>query len=178
MALAFVPPPPPPPMLGPYTPPQLARACSEMDFETFANWIWSTKTAVYTNCVEINGYENELNAEVGYLKYPLTPIPEEFLGLSATPPFPDKITPHPPATRAYRVDGTAGREIWNRTRENGTYLEALKGKPAEPPRPPYFEGLRAWKGMEEILLDKMKTEAIARRSPALLAWWRARHAPV
>lgn len=164
---ALLPPPPPPPRLGPYTPPELARECSRMNLGTFANWIWSTKRAIRSNYVQTN--TNERNEE-----WPLTPIPEEFLEISVAPPFPEEETPYPPPTRAYRQDGTRARENWNWARENETYLQYLKGKPAEPPIPPHFEGLRAWKGMEEILLDKIKNEAIARRSPAVLARWRWR----
>jgi len=159
--------PPPLPMLGPHTPPMLARECSRMNLGTFANWIWSTKNAIRENYLKINTNERTEG-------WPLTPIPEEFLGLSATPPFPEEETPYPAVGRAYRVDGTAARENWNMTRENETCLQNLKGKPAEPPRPPYFEGLRAWKGMEELLLDKMKSEALARRMPALVARFRWR----
>ena len=161
--------PPPLPILGPYTPQELERKCSLMSVELLANWIWVTKRAIHANYLKINA--NERNEG-----WQLTPIPEEFLGL-AMPPFleVEEHVPYcPPPTRAYRQDGTRARENWNWARENETYLQYLKGKPAEPPIPPHFEGLRAWKGMEEILLDKMKAEALARRSPAVLARWRWR----
>jgi len=140
-----------------------------MNFKQLANCIYSTKLKVQ----ELYEYM-QMNEEL--LGGPITPIPDKYVGLPVKKPFPEETTPSPPPIRAYRVDGTPDREIWNTVREIGGkqrndrgYVDFLEGTPAIPAVLPYYAGERAKKGMYEILQEKLKTEALARRMPALLA---------
>ena len=154
--------PPPPPMLGP-----LPAAAQYMQFQNLnskqlANSIYSIK-------LKIRELYEYLQYTQGLAEVLITPTPDKYVGLPAEKPFPDETTPALPMTRAYRVDGSLGREIWNTQREigggghwnNSGYVDILEGTPAGP-------------SLYWLLEEKLKTEAIARRSPAVLARWRWR----
>lgn len=149
-------PPPPLPLLGPFRPLAQNAYFSEMNVKQLANCIYSTKLKVR----ELYEYL-QMNEEL--LGAPMTPIPDKYVGLPDEKPFPEETTPHPPPIRAYRVDGTWEREIWNTLREiggtdgnNRGYVDILEGGAGVP-------------SLYWLLDEKLKTEAIDRRTPALLA---------
>ena len=159
--MAFLPPPLPPPLpvFGPVGPAAQYEYFSSMTLKQLANCIHSLK-------IKIGELYEYLQYAQGLAGSEITPTPDTYVGIPATKPFPEETTPSLPGIRSYRVDGSIGREIWNTHREIGGEEGMNRG---------YADFLVP---MYEILQNKMKTEAIARRSPALLAWWRARHAPV
>lgn len=154
--------PPPPPMLGPLPPAALYMRFQNFNSKQLANSIYSIKLKVG----ELYEYLQYTERLAGL---PITPIPDKYVGISATKPFPDEITPPLPMIRAYRVDGSLGREIWNTQREigggghwnNNGYVDILEGTPAGP-------------SLYWLLEEKLKTEALDRRSPALVARYRWR----
>ena len=148
-------PPPPPPMLGLIGPGAQTAYFSSMTLKQLANCIHALK-------IKIGELYEYLQYTQGLAGVAITPIPDKYVGISATKPFPEETTPCLPPIRSYRVDGSLGREIWNTQREIGGEEGNDRG---------YADFLVQ---MYEILKNKIKTEAIDRRSPALLARWRWR----
>jgi len=146
-------PPPPPPMLGLIGPGAQNAYFSSMNSKQLGNCIHSLN-------VKIGELYEYLQYTQGLAGVAITPIPDKYVGISATKPFPEETTPSLPAIRSYRVDGSLGREIWNTQREIGGEEGNDRG---------YADFLVP---MYEILQNKIKAEAISRRSPALLARWR------
>jgi len=148
-------PPPPPPMLGLIGPGAQNAYFSSMNLKQLANCIHSLK-------IKIGELYEYLQYAQGLAGSAITPIPDKYVGISATKPFPEETTPCLPPIRSYRIDGSIGREIWNTHREIGGEEGNDRG---------YADFLVP---MYEILQNKIKTEALARRSHALLARWRWR----
>jgi hypothetical protein len=126
-----------------------------MNLKQLANCIHSLK-------IKIGELYEYLQYAQGLAGSAITPIPDKYVGISATKPFPEETTPCLPPIRSYRIDGSIGREIWNTHREIGGEEGNDRG---------YADFLVP---MYDILRNKIKAEAIARRSPALLARWRWR----
>lgn len=149
-------PPPPLPMLGPLAPQAQYMRFQSFNAKQLSNSIYSIKLKVR----ELYEYM-QMNEEL--LGGPITPIPDKYVGLKDEKPFLDEITPPSPPIRAYRRDGTPGREIWNTLREiggtdgnNRGYVDILEGGAGVP-------------SLYWLLDEKLKNEALARRTPALLA---------
>jgi len=150
-----LPPPPPLPMFGPVGPGAQNAYFSSMTLKQLANCIHSLK-------IKIGELYEYLQYAQGLAGSEITPIPDKYVGIPATKPFPEETTPSLPGIRSYRVDGSIGREIWNTLREIGGEEGTNRG---------YADFLVP---MYEILQNKMKSEALARRMPALVARFRWR----